>query len=412
MKRIALIEATPRRRKPLHPIGLLKIASMLRAQGAQPTLYRDRLPPRGEKLEEIWISTLFTFDLGRALAITKEALKRCEMVRVGGISASLLPERFEQLGARVYRGLLDSAEEHAPAWDLLDESPIYTATHTSRGCSRRCGFCLVPILEGKIRARPQWEQDLAPGARILQLWDNNFLAQPIREIRRVTDRLRALQEEGRISSVDFNQGLDARFLTEQKADLLEGLHIDWIRFALDSSAVIPAYQRATKWMLDRGFRQHNCYVLYNFEDDPEDFYLRLRVSVDIMEREHRAGRIARIAVFPMRYAPILRADERREHLDPGWTREELRGFLILKNAASANRATISTFGGDHLSALDEFRFWFGDTPQEFRRLLRYPGIRALAQRRKAALRALRRGARGSQITPFLRKVARDGTASR
>lgn len=89
---------------------------------------------------------------------------------------------------------------------------------TQRGCRLRCSFCVVPQKEGAIRAEATiaeiWRGDLWP--RELLLLDNDFFGQEnwrerIEEIR-----------EGRFK-VSFNQGINARFLTDEAAEAIASI---------------------------------------------------------------------------------------------------------------------------------------------------------------------------------------------
>jgi hypothetical protein len=84
---------------------------------------------------------------------------------------------------------------------------------TQRGCRLKCSFCVVPKKEGSVREEATiadiWRGD--PWPRELILLDNDFFGQSawrerIAEIR-----------EGRFK-VSFNQGINARFLTNETAE--------------------------------------------------------------------------------------------------------------------------------------------------------------------------------------------------
>jgi hypothetical protein len=84
---------------------------------------------------------------------------------------------------------------------------------TQRGCRLRCAFCVVPQKEGAMREEQTiddiWRGD--PWPRELLLLDNDFFGQPnwrerIREIR-----------DGKFK-VNFSQGINARFLTDEAAE--------------------------------------------------------------------------------------------------------------------------------------------------------------------------------------------------
>jgi hypothetical protein len=89
---------------------------------------------------------------------------------------------------------------------------------TQRGCRLRCSFCVVPAKEGPVRVEKPigalWRGD--PWPRELLLLDNDFFGSPtwrenIREIR-----------DGRFK-VSFNQGINARFLTDEAAEAIASI---------------------------------------------------------------------------------------------------------------------------------------------------------------------------------------------
>ena len=386
--RIALIDTTPRG---TYPLSLLKIGAWRKSKGDYCQIYRDRLPGNDE-FDEIWITTTFTFDIPHAAGIVKEAMNRAGRVWVGGISATLLPDNFERLGAEVHRGLLPDAEKFSPDYSLLDEKPKYSISHTSRGCVRDCGFCMVRKLEPKFSNRIGWEKDIHPETSKILFFDNNWIAKKRSDFECDVDILKGLVGSGKIKSIDFNQGLDARLMTEAIADLLQGLPISPIRFAFDGMQEDGFYQRAIRMMADRGFKEFTAYVLYNFNDSPQDFYYRLRESV-VLTEEYGIN----FRSFPMRYQPILKVDESRNYVGKKWT---LRKRNAVNNILSKHSidGQISCYGGrEGLGATGEFEYWFGKDAEEFNRLLSYPKLRQLMARKKGALRTDREKAKGGKI---------------
>jgi hypothetical protein len=89
---------------------------------------------------------------------------------------------------------------------------------TQRGCRLRCPFCVVPAKEGPVREEATiadiWRGD--PWPREVVLLDNDFFGQP-RWPQRI-DELRA----GRFR-VSFNQGINARMLTDETAAAIAGV---------------------------------------------------------------------------------------------------------------------------------------------------------------------------------------------
>jgi hypothetical protein len=86
---------------------------------------------------------------------------------------------------------------------------------TQRGCRLKCPFCVVPRKEGAIREEltiaQLWRGD--PWPRELILLDNDFFGQP--HWRERIEEIKA----GKFK-VSFNQGINARFLTDEAAEAI------------------------------------------------------------------------------------------------------------------------------------------------------------------------------------------------
>lgn len=86
---------------------------------------------------------------------------------------------------------------------------------TQRGCRLNCSFCVVPQKEGKVRAEQTiweiWRGD--PWPREVLLLDNDFFGQP-------EWRKRISEIQNGHFKVSFNQGINARCLTEEAAEAI------------------------------------------------------------------------------------------------------------------------------------------------------------------------------------------------
>lgn len=89
---------------------------------------------------------------------------------------------------------------------------------TQRGCRLKCPFCVVPKKEGAMREEQTiydiWRGD--PWPRELLLLDNDFFGQP-----NWKERAREIIDGG--FKVSFNQGINARFLTDEAAETLAAM---------------------------------------------------------------------------------------------------------------------------------------------------------------------------------------------
>jgi len=379
--RIALVDASPDRSIKTYPVALLKLGAWAKSRGDDCSLLSNTLPKKGE-FGEIWMTTRFTYDIPFAVGMGKKAKSLVDRVWVGGISASLLPEHFEENGLEVFRGLHPEAEQFFPDYSLLKKPPSYSISHTSRGCVRKCKFCMVRILEPDFKNSAKWWEGLHPNVKKIQFFDNNWLAKPIDDFREDVKIFRRLVAEDKITSIDFNQALDARLLTEEKADLMEGLPIRPMRFAFDNMQTDGYYQKAVQMMKDRGFTRFTSYVLYNYKDTPEDFYYRLREGVLLSEVRDDGNKT--VASFPMQYSPIMKWN--RNFVGEYWSPKMLTAFNYIRSGISGPAGIISIVGSPRLdmTPLEVFEYWFGKNEKEFVKLLKYPKIKQLSERKRIA----------------------------
>lgn len=113
---------------------------------------------------------------------------------------------------------------------LQPDYSLYGITDTAfgfltRGCVNRCKWCIVPVKEGQVRPYMTIDEIATrPDGTIIKnavLMDNNVLSCDYG-----IEQLRRIAELG--VRVDFNQGLDARQITPEIAELLAS--VKWIRY--------------------------------------------------------------------------------------------------------------------------------------------------------------------------------------
>lgn len=304
---ILLVEPAYYTRYP--PLGLLKLASYHKLQGDTVELVRGCQPVL-QTPDMVYVTSLFTYawkPVHQAVAYYKEMFPQAKVV-VGGIYATLMPEHAAFSGTdEVHHGFHNEAEDLLPDYSLVPtwrQSIIFS----HRGCVNRCPYCAVPIMEpsvGEIKVK-SIRHLVAPGHRKVILWDNNLLGAT-----NWRDLIAELKEIG--LPVDFNQGLDARRITEEVAQEFKGLHIDPVRMAYDVPAERKALERAIPALEKAGFKLRNMivYVLYNFQDSPEEFLERL---CDLMEWG--------VVAYPMRFEP-LDSLKKNQYIAEKWTAEQL-----------------------------------------------------------------------------------------
>ena len=144
----------------------------------------------------------------------------------------------------------------------------------TRGCVRHCDFCIVPRKEGTIHPAATWEEIKRLDSREMILLDNNILASD-----------HGLEQINRMGHepvwIDFNQGLDARLITPQVAQMLARLH--WIRFvrlACDTSEMLPVIQQATAYLREAGISPSRFWA-YALVRDVEEAHRRVLALRDM-----------------------------------------------------------------------------------------------------------------------------------
>lgn len=114
-----------------------------------------------------------------------------------------------------------------PDYSLYPELTKDTAYgFLTRGCCNNCDFCIVSKKEGMCSQKVADLSEFWRGQKNISLLDPNLLACKER-----IDLLKQLADSK--ANVDFTQGLDARFITEEVAHALLKIKIKMIHFAFD-----------------------------------------------------------------------------------------------------------------------------------------------------------------------------------
>ncbi|MDF2523462.1 MAG: Radical domain protein [Clostridiales bacterium] len=408
------------------PLGLMKIASFHREKGDLVFFCKGFVRSEDQEIEwdRIYITTLFTFEwaeakktINHAINLAKEDQSR---IFVGGIAATLMPEVFlgEFPNINIVTGLLNepgklkhSGDEcidtMAPDYSILDqikaiyEYPANDAyfAYTTRGCGMNCSFCAVktlePIYKPYISIKQQIEQVIERSGekRNLLLMDNNVLKSPA--LRQIVDEIKELgfAKGAKYVSprtkktvqrvVDFNQGLDAKLLTQDKANMLGELELDPVRIAFDHIEDKELYTAAIERCIRAGLRDYSNYILYNSEknsswkgkeytaDTPQDLYNRLMLNIELQESHNETVTAEedkiRIYSFPMRYIPLQSTE--RGFVGHHWNKKYLR----------AVQAMLTPTQGKGVSGRSFFTAAFGEDADDFMRYLVMPEYLLIAR---------------------------------
>ena len=408
MSDILLIEPNYKNKYP--PLGLMKISYFHKYIHHDYVRFaKGRLPKEfdNKKWDRVYVTTLFTFEWAETKKSIEYALKVVKdtgRVYIGGIMSTLMPELFAEHFPTVINntGLLDRKgtlglekeeciDRLPPDYSILEdikEQYVYPWNdgyflYMTRGCGMKCQFCAVQTLEPNyisyisIREQVAKIDELAGQKRDLLLMDNNVLRS--KDFDKIIDEIIDLgfgkgakftnPKTGAKCNryVDFNQGLDAKLMTEHKAKRLGEIALRPARIAFDHIEDESYYKRALEMCAKNGIKYLSNYILFNGEDftgkgskyradTPEDLYNRMKISMDFFfffnEKYGADGRI-HIFSFPMKYIPLKDLD--RTYIGTNWNGKYLR---------AVQRMLIPT-QGKGVSSRSFFEADFGKTVEEF-----------------------------------------------
>lgn len=436
--------------------------------------YKEKDYFKNPRFDKVGITTLFTFYWDITIDTINFAKQLCKSkndVMVGGIMASLLPDRvYEATGIYPYVGLLNKPgvidandtkiiDELPLDYSILDEIDyVYPANNAyfaymTRGCTNNCAFCAVPRLEPNycnyisLKKQIEYTREHFGEQKDLLLMDNNVLASnkynqiideikscgfeagatympsneydiTIRNLKRsyndrayirkaiklyknLVEKLKGdektelylrleeanclfyftatkeaildldeyvrplyektfmLRQRKRKRIIDFNQGIEAKLVNSNNMKKLSEVNIYPLRIAFDHWSLRKEYKEAVTTAVKSGIKNLSNYMLYNYNDKPEELYYRMRLNVDLCEE---LG--ASIYSFPMKYHPIDDPDffMNRDYIGKHWNRKFIRAIQAILNSTKGKI-------GKGLSFFEEA---FGKDVEEFKKLLWMP----------------------------------------
>ena len=153
----------------------------------------------------------------------------------------------------------------------------------SRGCVRKCPFCLVPQKEGKItHTEPQ---ELNPEGKYIEVIDNNFFANPY--WRKSVEYLNSTNQHINL------HGIDVRTMDEEKCNALNSMKLkgNSIHIAWDNPKdnIIPKIEL----MLKNNVKKYKitCYVLIGYWSTIQEDLYRVkeleRLGIDAFVQPYR-----------------------------------------------------------------------------------------------------------------------------
>lgn len=176
--------------------------------------------------------------------------------------------------------------------------------------------------------------------------------------------------------VDFNQGIDARLITDEKMKKLSEIAIRPLRIAFDHCEMKDAYMKSVETAAKYGIKNLSNYLLYNYKDKPEDLYERMKINIDLCDDLNIS-----IYSFPMKYHPIEDPEyfSNRNYIGTHWNRKFIRAIQAVLNATKGKIGKGKEF----------FEQAFGKDVDDFMRILWMPETFIIYRRKYDALLRLR-----------------------
>lgn len=157
--------------------------------------------------------------------------------------------------------------------------------------------------------------------------------------------------------VDINQGIDARLINERNIKKLAMIPIRPFRLAYDSINDTAIFKKATKLAIKNKVKHFSNYILYNWQDKPEDLWTRLNNAVALYGKN---GTKIEGFSFPMKFAPINEKD--RSYVGAYWNKKYLAAVNVIINVTNGVVAREKDF----------FSEAFGSNVAEFLEILSMP----------------------------------------
>lgn len=254
-------------------IPLMKLSAWHKKNGDHVEWYDPLLSGH---MDKVYLSKVFSFTPDYPYYIDAD-----EIVKGGsGYCISLVDDMSESSPFRKKIEVFDKTKD-IPLPDEIEhiypDYSLYGVEDTAygfltRGCPRGCSFCHVEAKEGRASRKVADLSEFWNGQKNIVLCDPNILA-----CKQWKDLLQQLIDSK--ARVDFNQGLDIRLMTPEKAEMLKQIKIKSIHFAWDryedKDSILPKF----KMFKDiTGIRERDLivYVLCNFdttlEEDLERIY--------------------------------------------------------------------------------------------------------------------------------------------
>lgn len=225
-----------------------------------------------------------------------------DKVIYGGTGFAITVENGKEVYDKTKDAPLPLVIEHMyPDYSLYPELTKNRAYgFLTRGCSNACDFCIVSEKEGRCSVKVADLDEWWSGQKEIVLMDSNILA--------CRDRKELLQQLiDSKAKIEFNGGLDARFITPDIAEMLTHIDAKMWHLAFDFMKNEKQIMKGLKTFVDivkPNSRKCAVYVLTNFDTTFEDDIYRVKKIQEL-------GLMPDIRIYRKSTAPQLTKDLQR-----------------------------------------------------------------------------------------------------
>ena len=280
--KIGIIDADVLDNGTRHPnLACLKISGYYKDKGHEVKLITDYNDI--DNYDEVYMSKVFDFT---KVPIDPFDKKRYPNLHIGGTGffwteAPDLPYEIEHhmpdyhlydeyIGKEIARGI-----KPAKFADYMD----YSIGFTTRGCFRKCSFCVNKKYDHVFR-HSSVEEFLDKSRKYIYLWDDNILGYP--KWKEVFDELNATGK-----AFQFRQGMDMRLMTEEKAEIISSSKYrgDFI-FAFDNIEERELIENKLAIWQKYSKKVAKLYVLCGYESQDEIDIANTFERIKILMKHH------------------------------------------------------------------------------------------------------------------------------
>lgn len=231
---------------------------------------------------EWWLGDLFHYDVVYKSKVFSDDYSKdipdpinVDMVLRGGTGYAIsLQDGKEVYDKSFDRDLDPDIERMKPDYSIYPEYDFAVAM-TTRGCPRGCHFCHVAAKEGRGSHKVADVSDFYAGQKRIEVMDPNITA-----CRDRFDLYEQYIDTG--AQICFNQGLDARLLTERDIDYLNRMKIKDLHFAWDNPKddLAGKFEAISKGLI-KNPRGIMVFCLVNFDSTLEEDLHRIYTLRDL-----------------------------------------------------------------------------------------------------------------------------------